>query len=496
MLDKLRGSLPLLGKVLMPATFNQPASYVHYEISDLLLGEEKYLNIIAPRGSAKSMLAIMKVIHHLFLESPGQKKVVVLCSKTQGHAINLLQTIKDIIEFSSAFRQLFGYFGQHTSRKWSNDFIQLSNGNAVICKGTGQMVRGTNIGGQRPTLIIVDDPEDENNTKTPEAMKNNFDWLQGAVYPAIDRKRGRIVVIGTPLHERCIVYTLKEMKDMWKTIHYSYLKDKATGDYIYQLEGHTVDDMVSIWPEMTTVEDLINEYKAYQDVGRTSLFYKERLCHVIGDEDSPFKSEYIQFYQGEVKILDNKESYLTLPDGSLKPVNIFMGVDPASSTKQTADFSVIFPVAVDADMNIYCLPYFRGRVTPMVLADKILEFYRRYQPKKTSIETVGYQEMLRDYLRQIEYIPGLEVQNNPRNSKSSRLDSLEPYFRGKRVFLLDGEHNSFIDELLSYPRGKHDDTLDGFYYALRKIYPAYHEVIEEGKTPTMFKRFIANWKTV
>ena len=31
------------------------------------------------------------------------------------------------------------------------------------------------------------------------------------------------------------------------------------------------------------------------------------------------------------------------------------------------------------------------------------------------------------------------------------------------------------DELLLYPRGKHDDLLDGLYYATKKIYQPFHK---------------------
>ena len=36
----------------------------------------------------------------------------------------------------------------------------------------------------------------------------------------------------------------------------------------------------------------------------------------------------------------------------------------------------------------------------MELADHIIEYFKKYKPMKTRIESVGYQEMLRDYLRQ------------------------------------------------------------------------------------------------
>ena len=82
------------------------------------------------------------------------------------------------------------------------------------------------------------------------------------------------------------------------------------------------------------------------------------------------------------------------------PVNVFMGVDPASSVRKTADYSVIMPVAVDENNNRYILQYYRQRATPMQLAESIIEYFKIFKPVKVRVESVGYQEMLREYLKQ------------------------------------------------------------------------------------------------
>ena len=109
------------------------------------------------------------------------------------------------------FRSIFGYWGSHSAKSWSKSEIELKDGSVVICKGTGQQLRGIKVGNQRPTLIIVDDPEDENNTKTAEAMETNLRWLLQSAVPSVDPRKGRIVIIGTPQHQRCLVETLKGM---------------------------------------------------------------------------------------------------------------------------------------------------------------------------------------------------------------------------------------------------------------------------------------------
>ena len=122
---------------------------------------KKQVNIIAPRGHAKS--SIVGGVYPLFhIMNDDGAKLIVLVSRTQDHAIKLLGTIKDTIEYSETFRQIYGYWGQHSAKQWSKTEIELKDGSMIICKGTGQQLRGIKVGSQRPTLMIVDDPEDEN----------------------------------------------------------------------------------------------------------------------------------------------------------------------------------------------------------------------------------------------------------------------------------------------------------------------------------------------
>jgi hypothetical protein len=79
---------------------------------------------------------------------------------------------------------------------------------------------------------------------------------------------------------------------------------------------------------------------------------------------------------------------------------------------------------------------------------------------------VGYQEMLRGYIRQVSktHIPGIENQNNPRNSKSSRLETLQPFFAQGLIYLAP-DNGALRDQLIMYPRSDHDDDMDSLYYA-------------------------------
>jgi predicted phage terminase large subunit-like protein len=509
-LRRMEKDLLLTGRIISPKTFYIDSPPVHYEIQDKVLDTGiKYLNIIAPRGLAKSSLvAENESLHHIFLEEinwEGIKdsndfdiakvaapKFVIIVSKTQGNAINRLQAIKDILDYSMEFRAIFGYWGEHSARTWRNDMIELKNGSCIMAKGMGQAIRGIKHLYMRPSLIILDDPEDENNTKTSEAMDDNMRWLLQAAVPALDAHRGRLIVIGTPLHERCMVFTLKKL-DNWTTLHYSYINTDADGN------------QYSLWPGMKTVEELLEEKKAYESIGKVSAWYKERQCEVIGDESRLFREDMLMYYRGNLMVegenhflqLEGVWGYNQKPiiwdEPKVVPVNVFTGIDPATSTSSSADYFAIVHTAIDANNDRYILPYVRRRMPPTEAIQTIINEYNKVRSNRVSIETVQAQETFRDILRNLEgvYIPGLAKKHNYREGKAGRykdeIEGLEPFFYKHKVFLRE-DQQTLVDELLMFPQGSHDDLLDAIYLSFKGAYtPASNEKQEIKRIPLQQK---------
>ena len=140
--DKLKKNMIMFGKVIMTNMFSAASPDFHYKIADVITNNnKKQVNIIAPRGHAKS--SIVGGVYPLFhIMNDDGAKLIVLVSRTQDHAIKLLGTIKDTIEYSETFRQIYGYWGQHSAKQWSKTEVELKDGSMIICKGTGQQLRG------------------------------------------------------------------------------------------------------------------------------------------------------------------------------------------------------------------------------------------------------------------------------------------------------------------------------------------------------------------
>lgn len=480
---KFRDRMIAYYKFINPKAFWASSPPAHYKLQKYLLDPTiKRLNVIFPRGLAKSTIAAEGYpLYHIFMEElpNDQPKLVIICSKTLKHAKDRLAAIKTVIEHSVQFKAMHGFQGEGVAKKWTEEFIQFADGSAIMAKGTGQQIRGVKIDYVRPTLIIGDDLEDENNTSNEDAMSANLDWLLAGTDYTLDDRFGKVVVIGTPLHQLCVVEKLSDMLD-WTTIRESYLKYKEDGT------------PYSIWSDKKPVETLLADKEAKEHAGKGYVWYMETQCQVIGGDNQLFTPDMIKYYKGDIvrqqgengvlRIYEIDKVKLDEPEELL--VNVYSGVDPASSQNRKADYSVIFSVAVDKDGRIFCLPYFRKRVKPMDLAAAIVQNYKTYKPLLTNIETTGYQEMLRDYLKkEVQYIPGLERKNQPRSPKNKRIEGLEPYFRAGKVYLLDNM-GALIEELLAFPLGKHDDSLDGLWYALQRYSRPQQEEVLAKETVT------------
>ena len=463
MLKKFKENILTFGKVCLPSTFTLPSPEFHYEIASALQNPEiQFLNIIAPRGHAKSSLvAAVYVLWHMFC-TPG-RHVIVLSSKTQTHSKKLLMTIKDILDYSEPFRFFFGYHGRNNSLIWREDEIKINTGDAIFTRGTGQQVLGIKDINQRPTLIVADDLEDLENTISEKSRADNLKWFLTQLYPARDVKRSKIVSIGTPQHEQCIVYSLRDMMG-WKTLQYDAELDEAT--------------KTSLWPELWSWKSLMEEKDRYASLGKISWYYREYRCQIVGDEEQLFKEKYLQYWKGSFFHNKDGDAFIKMEDNRIIAVNVFMGVDPASTISASSDYSTCVVVGIDIEGNRYVIAYFHERVTPMTLADAVLTFYDMYKPQRTRVESTGYQEMLREYLRSRLYIPGLELKETPRGPKSNRLESMQPFFASMKVWLKEGM-TELRDELLLYPRAKHDDLLDGLFYAMKGVFKPYHAYQEE-----------------
>ncbi len=492
---KLARNMILMGRTLAPDAFGLPTPDFHYDVAGKLQDTTlKRLCLQWPRDHAKSTLGaeLLPIWHlffqHLFNRKARRNRFVVLISKSQREARRRLRTIKGIIADESAppdqtpFSDLLGDWGEETAQKWTDEEVILKDGSTIIATGWSQQGRGLKALHQRPSLIVVDDPEDEQNTKTDEAMESNLEWMLSAIEPATSVE-GRCILIGTPIRQRSLVRVLHDMDD-WTSIKYKSIREE---------DG----EKKALWPAKWPVDDLLEKRKNWKAIGREALWYKEYQCQLVQGEDSPITADDFRYFDGHLETVDrgplsrhflhvshrgrtDTDAPDPLPDEETIPVTVTMGVDPASSTSARADYSTIVVVAWTADGDAYVLDYFRERVSPLDHAEQIMRFYKQYRPQRSRVESDGYQTMLREYLNDPrhfdEQIPGLAAKETAGSTGQDKVDrhlGLQFLFTKGHVHLKP-HMTDFRDEWVLMGDAEHDDLRDGFWWAHRcKLEPTH-----------------------
>ena len=452
----LRDDIAIFGKACFPTAITAAIPEFHREIyRDLADENNKRMLIASFRGSSKSTLcSLVYPLWRVAFKKPDEDLFIIIVSEAQGQSINFLNRIKYHLEKSSSFKMLFGDLGPTTAKRWTQNDIILANGSRIVALGTGQRIRGAIEGDTRPNVIILDDIESELNAGTPEARASNRMWITDAVIPSL-ADGGRIIMIGTVIHEDCFLCWAKSSSS-WKVLWYGILDDKN----------------VPIWPERFPLSRVLNIKEEFSSVGNANGFYQEYMNIAQAPDSAPFKPSFIHLHSYDFDFRDDQHVLVKgIEDCEVvKPVKVYMGVDPASTLTKTSDYFVIAVIGIDSEENAYIIDIFRDKVSPSAQPEIILDHYIKYKPHRTKIETVGYQEALRTGVRALMkergvYIPGIEAGVKPRTAKSERLISLVPRMaRGK--FFFRNQDIAAQQEFLSYPTGRNDDIMDAIYFAL------------------------------
>ena len=496
-------SLIGFAKTVMPEMFEAETPIFHYELEKRLMNLGcRQTNIVAPRGHAKSSIAcISAVLWHMFGElyyrvSKGlpirgrpdspQHSYTLIVSKTFSDAKQRMRHIKtvlgdtDIGQYSPQFREVFGDWGQKTARLWQQDQIILKDGSTIRSIGTGQNVHGLNEDNVRPTLVIVDDPENTENTKNQDAMRANMKWLYESIIPGLYPKFGRLVVIGTPLNTSCMVVRLHQtwLKDGIETDSIWFMQSLSKNEHYYSLRpGDKSEDHETIidkwgtwevrpgllwekWIDRKTMERRKQECADNESLS-VGVFHRQYECQIRGDSEEIFKDEWFDNTWDGRLIFDNRgEAYLEIfREGDKEydePKHVHVGVssgyDPAYSVSHTSSYTAAANIATTADDIRYELPWIYDKFDP----NRTIAMYKHNQDsvrhRRAMCEANGPQLAFFEALQKA----GMTIwkDSNVHKSKIERVAMLQWPIANNQFYFM--ESTPARSDAQDYPRGSMD----------------------------------------
>lgn len=432
---------------------------------------------IAPRGNAKSTLISLAYILYCICE--GTEKYIVLVSDTHGQAVQFLNDIKLELENNAALARDYP-LATGKGAKWSNDEIISKNNIMVTVMGMEGKIRGRKFGTHRPTLIVIDDPENDKSALSAKQRQSTREWLsKGAVAAGVPGYTN-IVIIGTVINADCLVKTLAEgehglggwkafffqsiiewpsnmdLWDKWQEVYHSdQTEGKSEARAFYDTHKAEMDEgAIVLWPERESLYRLMS-YRAR--IGRVA-FESEKQNRAINPDQCLFSEEWFD------DIRFTNEPWFEKRDGWY----CFGAVDPSVPGKDGArpgDYCAIVIIYWRPGHKYLYVYSIVERMANGVLARTLFDLHRIHKFDSLCFEINGFQSVLADAIRKESDERGVRLpittmtHNDPKPFRIARLGVLfeNHFFKFKDR---NKGNDRIIKQAKMYPRGDHDDGPD------------------------------------
>lgn len=440
---KRRENIHLFGWFVARPYFPLETPLFHKEILDLISDKNnRRIGVIAPRGHAKSTTVDMT--YPMWAGCFEQEEFIVIISDTYTQAAEFINALKDEFEHNPKIKWLFG---DMKGDDWQDGEFVLSNGIKYAAKGSGMKIRGIRHRHTRPTLMIFDDIENDENIKSAEQRQKLYHWFTKAAIPALARG-GRAVVIGTILHFDSLVNKVMKQQDVFKSWQTRVF---------YAITTEEDGTERALWSEHRSLEKLraMRDDPSDQDFIGSITFAQEYQHKPFSEEDAIIQPDWIKECEPS-----------QVPDKHTRLARV-LTIDPAASERQTADFTAMIVADLYTDGNVYIRAIRNQRTSPSVTADTVRELDEIYKPQVIGIEKGALGLVFRDLLEGLPVI-GLE----PDKDKVRRLLAVSRFFEAGRVYTVKNIQNgqAFREQLIEFPKGTHDDMVDAAAYAVRLLF--------------------------
>lgn len=491
-----RKSLQIFANTYLPAHFKVQSSSMHLELISMLeeatLKRNARIAIAAPRGHAKSTLVSFAFV--LWCICYKYELYIVLISNTAGQSDDLLTQIKSELESNPFLLRDFPDVAEPRGRKpppkrWRKDDIITRNGVKVLSLGTGQKIRGRRHRENRPTLIILDDVENETEMTSADQRETKMHWFKKAVMKSGSTAQTNVVVVGTILHYDSLLAQLIDGKTMpgWTNRKYQAVILWATQEDLWQ-------EWESIYTHQAEYEGcngpnaarLFYEANEEQMLEGTSVLWPQRenyyqlmeirLCEGHASFDSEKQNEPIDpascyFSDSDMHYWDDE--YTSIDDLLMKLGSnscIYGACDPSLGIagKNRDDTAIVTVLKHTPTGHLYVLDADIRKRKPRDIIKAIIEYHRIYKFEEFAIETNQFQFFLSTEVTRISAQAGVNVpvyEISHTSDKLGRIQSLEPLI-STGVLRFSRRQRILLDQLQQFPKAAHDDAPDALEMAV------------------------------
>lgn len=349
--------------------------------------------------------------------------------------------------------------------------FETTQGGVLVAVGVGSGLTGR--GGD---LIIADDllkgPQEADSEAT---RASTAAWWQ-EVLMTRQMPNAAMLLIGTRWREDDIMgMALEAGGDSWTKLVLPF--EAEENDALGREPGEL------LWPARFTRDDVPSVEKGDISSRAWSALYQGRPTAAEGNL---FKREWFNRRYKEIPPLVDMS---TSREVNLPTRVTVTALDAASKTGALNDFSVFVTVMTDGK-DIYVLDVFREKMEFTQLVSAAKRVYREQRPRIMYVEDASNGVALVQQLQANSGVRILPVR--PDGSKEARANAVTALFESGRVLLPERAPwlDAFIDEMCSFPNGRHDDQVDSCVLALRKIVNDWNARFRSENNRAVYRRLV------
>lgn len=394
-----------------------------------------------PRGFAKTTFLKLVIC---WLIAYDKTEYLLIVAANEELASNILGDVSDMMG-SPNVEAVYGKWTANLTTDNSREKICVYHGKKLILYALGALsgVRGIAKDNKRPDFILCDDVQTKENDQSESERKRLKSWLVMTLFKCIAPRGDRVIAyLGNMYSTECILYKLKEMQE-WVSL----------------ITGAILQDGQSLWPELQSLEDIIDSFFHDEALGLGEDWYAE----IMNDPQAASK-----------RLLPADLPAVAYDLMEVEPEAAFITIDPAGFRKDSDDNVVVVHEVRGGYPGIAYMG--GGNLNPEQLIKLTIEQAINHRCTLIAVETVAYQQTLCFWLEIYLEAAGLsnhikvvEVKPHGRAKEARIKELIQEWLNDRYYFFCEEARATFIWYGRKYKLGEkenRDDYLDAPAYGL------------------------------
>lgn len=424
---------------------------VHDDVEVMLRKPSQRKCIVLPRDHSKSTFVTIAWTIQQILRNPNVR--VLIANGVWDQSRKFLAEIKAQLENS----QLKYLFGDFQSARWNSDDIIVKQRTKPQKEPTvfttGVEAEST---GSRADIIIADDLMGEQNYKTPEQREKVKKFRRSLVN--LLEPGGIMIDIMTRWHlDDTFTEIMEKERKFYDVMVRKVVED---GKLIYPKKFSKRFDPKRKEFVPVPEENCLDYVDYLKQTKPADEFASQFLNEPISMENQVFKEGMFKYWNE-------------------RPERLFVAMtcDLAISQVAGSDWTALKVLGMDDKRRLYVLDYLRGHWGPHDTVKNIFDMQEKWKPIVFGMEVNGFQRTYKlavedEMRRRNRYFSIAEIKNGPDKSKEWRIKKLEPFYRNGMVYHAAWMKGKELEmELLTFPKGRHDDLIDAMAMGLDLLAP-------------------------